>query len=78
MPEVVWISRAAGSVGGRLAIDECPVSFVKAQSWAWIEEFVVYKRFGIGESVMNTPARTMDAFIILEDELAVLRRGDDA
>jgi len=58
---VVWARRS-------VAIDSCPVSYVSAESDALLQEFQVWKLFG-GLDVFNLPARTAEAFCILENEL---------
>ena len=45
----------------------CPVSFIAPQSLAWIEEYVAWKVLG-GLELHRLPARTVEAFCILENE----------
>ena len=59
---VVW---ARNSV----ATTECPKSFVTPQSLAWLEEYLVRRRLG-ERSVEGLGAREVEAFLILEHELA--------
>lgn len=59
--QVVW-ARA------RVATDRCPVSEITAESNALIQEFQVWKLFGRLDA-FSLPARTVEAFCILENEL---------
>lgn len=52
-----------------ISLETCPVSYITAQSLAWIESFVVWKQFG-GRPVEELPARMVDAFLVLEGELS--------
>jgi hypothetical protein len=47
--------------------EECPKSFVTAESLALVEEFLVRRRLGMQDS-LETEARRVDAFLILRDE----------
>jgi hypothetical protein len=53
---------------GAVATDRCPVSEVSAESMALIQEFQAWKLFG-SVDVFALPARTVEAFFILENEL---------
>ena len=48
--------------------EECPKSLVTGASMAMVEEFFVRRRLGIASS-MAMPARMVDAFVILSDEM---------
>jgi hypothetical protein len=50
----------------------CPKSVVDAESLGWLEEFTVRKRLGSG-AIESLPAKTVDAFLILERLLAAER-----
>jgi hypothetical protein len=55
-------------------LETCPVSYVTAESEALVEEFFVRRRFGlakapVGGGYEELPARTVEAFLILEREL---------
>jgi len=51
-----------------VAIETCPTSYVTAQSVAWIEEFLVWRK--LGQKVTdNLGAREVEAFVILQEEL---------
>jgi hypothetical protein len=60
-PAVVWGR-------GDVQAQECPTSLITAESLGWIEEFLVRRRLGIGES-LETEARKVDAFLILRDRM---------
>ena len=64
---VVWARKTASCAS-------CPVSYISAQSAAWVEEFFVRKRLGFREPG-NTPARDVEAFLILEREWEAEREG---
>ena len=53
---------------GAIAIDRCPVSEVSPESIALIREFQAWKLFGSVDA-FALPARTVEAFFILENEL---------
>lgn len=60
--KVIWAR------GGAVA-PECPRSFITAESLAWIERYQAGRVFGFGD-VLGLPARTVDAFCVLQLELA--------
>jgi hypothetical protein len=57
----VWARR-------HLAIEECPRSYITAQSVAWLEAFYAWRLTG-RPTLDDVPARLADAFLILEGEL---------
>ena len=59
---VIWARRNA-------RVSECPKSYITAASLAWIEEYQTGRAFGFSD-VSGLPARTVDAFCVLELELA--------
>ena len=68
-PRIVW-----GRKGTQT--DECPKSLVTGESLAMVEEFFVRRRLGVGDSIgiealgiEAMPARKVDAFLILRDEM---------
>ena len=67
--KVIWARRGARST-------QCPTSFISAESLAWIERYQAARVFGFGD-VMDLPARTVDAFCVLELELAREKRHGD-
>ena len=64
--KVIWARHGARST-------ECPTSFISAESLGWIERYQAARVFGFGD-VMELPARTVDAFCVLELELAREKR----
>ena len=52
----------------------CPKSLISAESVAWIEEFCAWKLAG-GADYRTMSARQIEAFSVLEKELAAERRG---
>jgi hypothetical protein len=58
-PRVVWGRR-------QTVAEECPKSYVTAESLGLIEEFFVRRRLGIADS-LECEARKVDAFVILQD-----------
>ncbi len=52
---------------GAVAIETCPVSYVTAESLAFLQEFHAWKLLG-GADLWSLPARTAGAFQILEME----------
>jgi hypothetical protein len=62
---VVW---ARNSV----ATTVCPKSFITAQSLAWLEEYLVRRKFG-QRGVDGLGAREVEAFLVLEEECASMR-----
>ena len=48
---------------------ECPKSYVTSQSLAWIDEFALWRRHPAAEYA-ETEAKKLDAFLILEAQLA--------
>ncbi|MCP5112754.1 MAG: hypothetical protein GY953_18160 [bacterium] len=52
-----------------IALTSCPVSYITPRSLAWIEEYVAWKVLG-GVELHRLPARTVEAFCLLENEAA--------
>jgi hypothetical protein len=50
-----------------VSIDECPKSFITAQSTAWLSLFWAWKRFGF-VLTGDLPARDIDALAICDEE----------
>lgn len=48
---------------------QCPKSYVTAQSLTWIDEFALWRRQGTA-GYADTEAKKLDAFLILEAQLA--------
>jgi hypothetical protein len=59
---VVWARKGA-------ATESCPKSFITAESLAWVERFIVWKRLGFSEP-REPSARDAEAFVVLEQEWA--------
>ena len=60
-PRLVWIRKRAQA-------EECPKSFVTGESLSLVEEFFVRRRLGMPDSI-GMPARKVDAFLILREEM---------
>jgi hypothetical protein len=67
---VVWARNSA-------AATVCPKSFISAQSMAWIEEYLVRRKLG-QRGIEGLGAREVEAFLILEHELAEANGGSVA
>lgn len=65
-PLVVWGRK-------RIQIEECPTSLITGESLALVEDFFVRRRLGIPNST-DLPARKVDAFLILADEMELEER----
>lgn len=74
-----WIARALETpervvwARGNAATTVCPKSFITAQSMAWLEEYLVRRKLD-QKGIDGLCAREVDAFVILEHELAELNR----
>jgi hypothetical protein len=69
VPQIpVWARR-------NLVLFECPKSFVSGQSIAFVEAFALWKRFG-RDAVERRTAREVEAFLILDSELAEETRSN--
>lgn len=64
---VVWARNNA-------ATTVCPKSFLTAQSMAWLEEYLVRRKLG-QRGIEGLGAREVEAFLILEHELAEANGG---
>lgn len=70
-----WLPSEATAKGrpvwarGGQALDTCPKSHVSAESQTLVEEFRVRRRLG-ARGVEGLSARQVEAFLILEDQLA--------
>lgn len=51
-----------------MQVEECPKSLVSGASLSLLDEFFVNRALGIPPST-ELPARTVDAFLILRDQL---------
>lgn len=64
---IVWARDNAAST-------TCPKSFITAESMAWLEEYLVRRKLG-QRGIDGLGAREVEAFLILEHELAELNRA---
>ena len=77
-----WIPRALETpervvwARSNAAATECPKSFVTVQSMAWIEEYLVRRKLG-QHGIDGLGAREVEAFLILEHELAQVNASPD-
>jgi hypothetical protein len=60
-----------------VAVSACPKSVITGDSLALIEEFQARRVFGDFGSVSNMPARSVDAFQML-DQLLAKERSDES
>jgi len=56
-----------------VAVDECPRSYISAQSIAWLEEFFLM-RHSWHLHLFELAAREVDAFVVLEKEMIMEMR----
>jgi hypothetical protein len=61
-PRIVWGRKHATA-------EECPKSLVTGESLGLVEEFFVRRRLGVQDSVEESAARRVDAFLILQNEM---------
>lgn len=61
---------------GRTAISTCPKSYITGESISLLEQFYAWKLFG-NEDPKLLPARTVDAFVVLEKELVEERANGE-
>jgi hypothetical protein len=60
---------------GRVSTTACPKSYITSDSLNWLENYFAWKLFRIHEE--PPPARTVDAYCVLEDEVRKeLSHGD--
>lgn len=57
-------------------LSECPKSLITPESEEWVERYQVGRVFGFGD-LIAMPARLVDAFCVLEKELAAERNHDE-
>jgi hypothetical protein len=75
---VVWVSAFGIEGEARLALSECPVSFVGGESLSFVEDFLAHAAAGGGGDPREWPARRVDAFTVLYSELKKLEREEHA
>lgn len=69
-PAVVWVSPFALHGEARLALAECPVSFLAGESVSFVEDFLGHLAAGGGGDPRTWPARRVDAFAVLHTEMS--------
>jgi hypothetical protein len=74
--EVVWVSPFGAQGEPRLALSECPVSFLGGESVSFLEDFLAYLAAGGGGDPRQWPARRADAFTVLHAEMKKLEREE--
>lgn len=57
-----------------VVVETCPVSYISAQSIAWIEQYAVWRLLR-APLTWEMPAKTVEAFCLLEREM--LKEGTD-
>jgi hypothetical protein len=75
-PEVVWVSPFGLPGEARLALSECPVSFLGGESVSFVEDFLAHLATGGGGDPRGWPARRVDAFTVLYTEMRKLEREE--
>jgi hypothetical protein len=73
----VWASPLSVKGQPRLTLRECPVSFVSGESEAALQEFLVAMAAGTDGDFLRWPARRVDAFLTLREELLRWRMSED-
>lgn len=61
--------------GGGVAVTTCPVSLITADSIGLLEEFAAMKSLRAGPVLRDLPARFVDGWLAIENELAK-EKGD--
>ena len=62
-PRIIWAHR-------NVALDSCPKSYITTESQSMLEDFFVRRRLGVRD-LEGLSARQVEAFVILEKELAM-------
>ncbi len=75
-PAVVWVSPVAVQGERRLALSECPVSFIRGESVSFIEDFLAHVAAGGGTEPREWPARRVDAFSVIYTEMKKQEREE--
>ena len=60
---------------GGVRLNVCPKPYITAQSLAWIEQFFMLKALG-SKPDLAWPAKTVDAFLALEEEIRKEKKND--
>jgi hypothetical protein len=66
---IVWLWQSGVDRQERLAITECPISYISGDSLAWLEEFYAQQALGSAGEIAAWPARRVEAFALLKGEL---------
>ena len=74
----MWISAIQPSEGPRLALTECPVSYVTGESEALLEDFRAHLTIPSSNDLLAWPARRVDAFAWLWRELRKMENAQNA
>ena len=64
----VWVWQNPQRREERLAIGECPVSYVSGESLAMVEDYYAQEAVGAKENLLKWPARRVEAFLTLAAE----------
>jgi hypothetical protein len=72
------VSPIARNEGRRLALVECPVSYVTGESAAWLEDFCAHLLVPSSANVLEWRARRVDAFAVLSSELQETEKNEHA
>lgn len=59
----------------RMASEQCPVSYVTAESRSVLERFLAERQLGVVVSLDERPARIADAFVLLAREVEGMKEG---
>ena len=70
-----WVSRLGRPGEPRVSSEACPVNSVTGDSKAFVEIFWAEKRLGARGPVGDLPARTVDALLVLEREMTLIKEG---
>jgi hypothetical protein len=74
---VVWVSPFGLRGESRLSLEECPVSSISGESVSLVEDFLAHRMLGGGGDPRTWPARRVDAFGVLFNELERWEREAD-
>jgi hypothetical protein len=58
-----------------VTLGECPVSYVTGESAAWLEDFYAYLMFPNAATVLEWPAKRVDAFAVLLLDLREMEKS---
>jgi hypothetical protein len=72
----VWVSPFGLKGEPRLALSECPVSFISGESVCFVEDFLAHTAAGGAGDMQTWPARRVDAFTLLFAEVRKQERDE--